>query len=304
MLVVTASDTAGNRSSRARAFEPRRRLSRSSAARSTVSGQLACGCRSVWARSERAGHDSLHVSPQPWRSWPALAFASCGHWPPANAPRTPHTPVPTPHVPHVIEQAPAGAPYSQLYASEPDFAAQMRWLQRNGYQAVTQRDVWTHRHRGAALPCKPIVISFDDGYRSVAQAALPQHALPFLARSPEPDGQEPARFSGGADRLDVDADSLGLGARVAHAHAIPISRPPDDALRSRARSRPPERSLRARSRAPIDFFCYPSGRFDDRVIRSASTRRLPRGDHDDRGASAIVDPDSPYELRRIRVSFR
>src|SRR5262245_65563478 len=74
---------------------------------------------------------------------------------------------------HVIAEPPAGAPYPQLYVSESDFAGQMRWLARHGFHAVTQRAVWDHWHRGHPLPARPIVISFDDGYRSVATAARP-----------------------------------------------------------------------------------------------------------------------------------
>ena len=50
-------------------------------------------------------------------------FASCGESA-TNATRTP-TRVPI-LMYHVIEQAPPKAPYSRLYVSEPDFAAQMR----------------------------------------------------------------------------------------------------------------------------------------------------------------------------------
>ena len=74
---------------------------------------------------------------------------------------------------HVIADPPAGAPYPQLYVSESEFAAQMRWLGRHGYHAVTQRAMWDHWHRGRPLPARPIVISFDDGYREVADSALP-----------------------------------------------------------------------------------------------------------------------------------
>ena len=100
----------------------------------------------------------------------ALAFVSSGLSAPDAKPS--RTPVPI-LMYHVIADPPADAPYPQLYVSERDFAGQMRWLARHGYRAVTQRQVWNHWHRGGALPPKPVVISFDDGYRSVAEAAWP-----------------------------------------------------------------------------------------------------------------------------------
>jgi peptidoglycan/xylan/chitin deacetylase (PgdA/CDA1 family) len=75
---------------------------------------------------------------------------------------------------HVIGDPPAGAPYPGLFVRPTDFTSQLRWLARHGYQAVKLRDVWDHWHRGAPLPERPIVVSFDDGYRSVVHDALPQ----------------------------------------------------------------------------------------------------------------------------------
>jgi hypothetical protein len=73
---------------------------------------------------------------------------------------------------HVIGDPRPGAPYPDLFVSTCDFIAQVRWLERRGYRAVTLRAVGEHWHRGAPLPPNPIVISFDDGYRGVAQHAL------------------------------------------------------------------------------------------------------------------------------------
>jgi peptidoglycan/xylan/chitin deacetylase (PgdA/CDA1 family) len=224
-----------------------------------------------------------------------LVFASCGHSA-SNATRTRHTPVPI-LMYHVIEQAPAGAPYSQLYVSEPDFAAQMRWLQRNGYQAVTQRDVWAHWHRGAALPRKAVVISFDDGYRSVAQAALPHlrsRSWPGVLNLTVKN----LRVSGGLTDFDVRTLISSGWELASHTLTHPDLTTLDDAELTRevASSR---KALRARFRVPIDFFCYPSGRFDDRVIRSVRRAGY-------LGATTTIEglarPGQPYELRRIRVS--
>ena len=84
---------------------------------------------------------------------------------------------------HVIADPPRGAPYPELFVSEADFAARCGWLARHGYQAVTQRDLWNHWHRGAPLSRRGrSCISFDDGYRSVADAALSADATALVAR--------------------------------------------------------------------------------------------------------------------------
>jgi len=54
-----------------------------------------------------------------------------------------------------------------------DFAAQMRWLKRHGFHAVTQLQAFDALERNARLPSKPIMITFDDGYRDVLVKASP-----------------------------------------------------------------------------------------------------------------------------------
>jgi peptidoglycan/xylan/chitin deacetylase (PgdA/CDA1 family) len=65
----------------------------------------------------------------------------------------------------------------RLTVSPPDFAAQMNWLSRNGYHAVTALQAFDALEHGRALPPKPVMITFDDGYRDVLW-----HAAPVLHR--------------------------------------------------------------------------------------------------------------------------
>ena len=74
---------------------------------------------------------------------------------------------------HVITAAPPGATYPALFVSRPEFAAQMRWLASHGYHAVTLREVYESWRGRSRLPPRPIVLTFDDGYRSVHTNALP-----------------------------------------------------------------------------------------------------------------------------------
>jgi peptidoglycan/xylan/chitin deacetylase (PgdA/CDA1 family) len=76
-----------------------------------------------------------------------------------------HTPVPI-LMYHVIGSAPPGAAYPELYVAPRDFEREMRWLARHGYHGVTLRRVSDYWTTGRALPSRPVVISFDDGYTS------------------------------------------------------------------------------------------------------------------------------------------
>ena len=224
----------------------------------------------------------------------ALAYAAPGQPAPDRAVAA--TPVPI-LMYHVIERAPSGAPYPELYVGELDFAAQMRWLARHGYRAVTLRDVWNHWHRARALPPKPIVISFDDGYRSVAESALPvmqkrswPGVLNLTVRN--------LRVSGGLSQFDVRTLLSNGWELASHTVTHPDLRGLDDgAMRQEVAGS--KALLRSRFGVPVDFFCYPAGKYDARVIRAVQRAGY-------LGATTTLDglarPDEPYELRRVRVS--
>jgi peptidoglycan/xylan/chitin deacetylase (PgdA/CDA1 family) len=165
---------------------------------------------------------------------------------------------------HVIADPPAGAPYPQLYVSESEFAAQMRWLGRHGYHAVTQRAMWDHWHRGRAPACA------TDRHllrrrlsRGCGQRAA-DHAGTRVAGCPEPHREEPPRQWRLEPMACPEAHRRRLGARVAHAD------PPGSAESLRRRSHGEVAGsraiLRSRFGAPVDFFCYPAGRYDARVV--------------------------------------
>jgi peptidoglycan/xylan/chitin deacetylase (PgdA/CDA1 family) len=224
----------------------------------------------------------------------ALAFASTGQSASGRADAA--TPVPI-LMYHVIGAPRAGAPYPELYVSASDFAAQLRWLARHGYRAVTQRDVWNHWHRGGALPRKPVVVSFDDGYRGVAVAALPEmrrRAWPGVLNLTVKN----LRVSGGLSEYRVRT-LIAAGWELA-SHTL--THPDLTRLDDRTLSREVTRSravLRARFGVPVDFFCYPAGRYDARVIRAVRRAGY-------LGATTTLDglarPGKPYELHRVRVS--
>ena len=50
----------------------------------------------------------------------------------------------------------------------------MDWLDEHGYEAVTLEQVEDAWYHGGTLPAKPVVLSFDDGYRPQFTFALPE----------------------------------------------------------------------------------------------------------------------------------
>jgi peptidoglycan/xylan/chitin deacetylase (PgdA/CDA1 family) len=215
----------------------------------------------------------------------------------------PQPPVPAParveRVPvlmyHVLADPPPGAAWPQLYVSPTAFAAQVEWLSQQGFEAVTLADVWRHWHERSPLPRRPVVITFDDGHRSVRSVALPilsQRGWPAVLNL-KVGNLEPGSFT------DADVESLVAAGWELGAHTFthPDLRTLDDASLDHevAGSRA---EIARRFGVRVDFFCYPAGRYDPRVI--AAVRRAGFLGATTTG-EGLATPDRPFELKRIRI---
>jgi len=170
---------------------------------------------------------------------------------------------------HVIAPAPASAPYPGLYVPAGEFAAQMRALAAAGYRAVTLdqvRAAWLGRAR---LPAHPLVLSFDNGYRTQYT-----HALPVLRRLGWV-GVENLQLSGlpvsqgGLSPREVrrlvaagwELDTQGFS----HADLIRLDPGRLHYEVAVARSR-----IRRLYGVPANWFCYPSGHYDATVLAAVA----------------------------------
>jgi len=198
---------------------------------------------------------------------------------------------------HVIGDPPSGAPYPQLFVSESDFRGQMRLLARRGYRAVTLRAVWEHWRHGRPLPRRPIVVSFDDGYRSIAHAAFPalrELGWPGVLNL----AVKNLHVSGGISEKQVRRLLDGGWELAAHTVTHPdLTTLGDRPLRREVRGS--RNQLRARFGVPVDFFCYPGGRYDARVIAAVRRAGFLAATTTVEG---LAEPSRPFELRRVRVS--
>lgn len=78
---------------------------------------------------------------------------------------------------HDVVSNPANALPKGLSVTAAAFESQIRWLKRHGYQAITPAEWLDWCASEKPLPAKPVMITFDDGYRS-----LLQHAFPILQK--------------------------------------------------------------------------------------------------------------------------
>ncbi len=146
-----------------------------------------------------------------------------------------------------------------------DFAAEMEWLHAHGWHAVTQLQAFDALEYGAKLPAKPIMITFDDGYRDVwgkASAVLARLHMPATAYiiTDRISGPDPS-FLTWDDLRALERRGIAIGSHtVTHAELTLL----DDA-QALAELRESRSILERHLGHPVQWFAYPAGREDARV---------------------------------------
>jgi peptidoglycan/xylan/chitin deacetylase (PgdA/CDA1 family) len=193
---------------------------------------------------------------------------------------------------HVLGQAPEDAPYPELYVGRTDFSKQMDWLEEQGYEAVTLEQVEAAWYHGATLPPKPIVLSFDDGYRPQFTFALPELRKHGWAGVLNLKAE-------GSDLYESNVEAMiGAGWELA-AHTIHhldlTELGPEELTEEVAGSRA---ILRREYGVPVKDFCYPAGEFNETVIAAVEAAGYVGATTE---ISGYAEKDAPYELARFEI---
>ena len=204
----------------------------------------------------------------------------------------PHTgPVPILEY-HVLGEAPTDAPYPELYVERPDFRHQLEWLDGHGYQAVTLEQVEEAWYEGATLPPKPVVLSFDDGYRPQFTFALPQLRKHGWAGVLNLKAE-------GSDLYESNVKAMIAAGWELAAHTINhldlTELGPEQLEEETAGAR---KLLQDEFHVPVKNFCYPAGQFDETVIAAVEKAGYVGATT---GIPGYAESDSPYELARFEI---
>ncbi len=161
---------------------------------------------------------------------------------------------------HVLGSPEAGVPYPDLYVSRPDFSDQIDWLDRHGYQAVTLEQVEDAWWRGGTLPRRPVVLSFDDGYRPQFTFALPELRRHGWAGVLNMKAEGSDLYPSNVEAMIAAGWEL-ASHTIDHSDLSTLSGA--DLEREVAGSR---RILRREYGVPVRSFCYPAGRYDEAAV--------------------------------------
>jgi peptidoglycan/xylan/chitin deacetylase (PgdA/CDA1 family) len=197
---------------------------------------------------------------------------------------------------HAIADPPPGAPFPALYVPKAEFAAEMQALAGRGYHAVTLTQAYEHWTTGAPLPRRPIVITFDDGYRNVYDNAF---ALLRARRWPAVLDLE-VRFMNKPWGLAQSRIRRLIAARwelASHTiHHQDLTTLGASELTTEVRG---SRFLLQRLfHVPVLFFCYPAGRFDAHVVQAVKAAGYAGATSTRPG---LGRPSELFTLARIRV---
>ncbi len=213
---------------------------------------------------------------------PATATATQPAMPtetPLPAPTNTPAPSPTPtatyppppealHVPilmyHYVSELPPDADiYRRDLTVTPErFEAQLSYLQEQGYTSVTLSDIYEALALGKPLPARPIVLTFDDGYKDAYTHVLPQllaHDFvgEFFVLVTPSHYESPGYITWQEMRTMAEA---GMSIQAHGRDHYDLTNRSYDFLVYQILGA--QEGIEAHTNQPVRFFCYPSGRHD------------------------------------------
>ncbi len=149
-----------------------------------------------------------------------------------------------------------------------DFAAQMRWLHGHGYHTITQLQLFNALERGVRLPARPVLLTFDDGYRDVFGKAMPvlrklrMHATAYVITD-RISGPDPSFLTWGM-LAGLEKRGFDIGSHTVHHVELPNVA----AATATAELVDSRLALEQHLGHPVQWLSYPAGRFDPPSRRS------------------------------------
>lgn len=211
---------------------------------------------------------------------------------------------------HAVEDTLRPPKYKHFYVLADEFAGQMRMLKRWGYTPITFQMLAEARAGTAALPPKPVLLTFDDGYANLKTNVHPllgQLGFPYtvflvserVGKTNDwviAEGYDPTPLLSWDDILEMQRDSqVTFEAHTAtHPKLAQIS--PAAARQELADSKT---ALEQRLQVPVSILCYPYGDVSDTVASMAGELGYTQAVTTEFGRARSTD--SPLRLPRISV---
>lgn len=202
---------------------------------------------------------------------------------------------------HYVSTPPEGANAIRDDLSVPPhrFEQHMFYLREAGYTSISLDDLCQALQTGQALPGKPIVITFDDGYRDIYTYAFPLlqkygfGATVFLIT--DVIDQEHPDYLTWAQVTEMDRAGMHMEAH-SRSHPDLRGRSAEYLVGQIAGAKD---AIEAHTHRPVHFFCYPAGKYDEQVIQVLRATHYWGAVTTNFGAEHHAD--RIFEMPRIRV---
>lgn len=191
-----------------------------------------------------------------------------------------------------IEDDPIG---TNLSISEEIFTEHLDHLKTNGYTTITFDSL--NKFPNSALPQKPIILTFDDGYDDNYQAykLLKKNDMvgTFYIISNYIDRPGHLKFD---QIIEMSESGMEIGGHTMnHLDLTNIS---EEKLASELGES--KASLEKIIKKPVESFCYPAGKYNQHVVKMVENAGYKTATTTKTGIASTKDPR--FELKRLRVS--
>jgi peptidoglycan/xylan/chitin deacetylase (PgdA/CDA1 family) len=254
------------------------------------------------------------ATPSPTATWTATPTSTPS---PTSTPTATPTPIPWPtpdgqqrtwRIPilmyHYVSAPPADADAIRhdLSVTPEQFEEHLQLLVAEGYSATTLHDLALALQIGYPLPPKPIILTFDDGYRDHYTEAFPllvRYGLrgTFFIITSMADQEQPAYVTW-EQVSAMHAAGMEIGSH-AYTHADLRWRSVDFLVWQMEGSK---EAIEQRIAEPVRFFCYPSGKYDDQAIAVLHSANYWGAVTVEQGGAQ--SSERMFELQRIRIHER
>jgi peptidoglycan/xylan/chitin deacetylase (PgdA/CDA1 family) len=203
---------------------------------------------------------------------------------------------------HYVSELPpdAGSLRRGLTVSPELFEAQLAYLKEAGYETVTLKDLYDALSVGRPLPEKPVVLTFDDGYKDAythAWPALEEYGFVgefFVLATPS--HYEAAHYVTWNDLREMSDAGMSIQGHGRDHYDL------------RGRSYEflvfqilgIKEAVEAHTDRPVTFFCYPSGKYDESVVSVVESAGYLGGVTTEWGVTQRLE--NRFTWPRIRVS--
>lgn len=192
-----------------------------------------------------------------------------------------------------------------FYVSPENFARQMGYIRNKGYQVITLDRLVNNINYGKKPLRNAVVITFDDGYRNNFEYAYPLLkkfnfpatiflATDFIGRYFESRGNEFMKWD---EAILMSKNGISFGAHT-KSH-LELGNVEDEAL-AFEEIYGSKKIIEEKIGMPVDYFCYPSGSFNERIKELVAQAGYKGACTTNRGF--IKYNRDAYELKRIKVT--